>query len=552
MSQGILVFGASLLVLGLLDSNATAQRKGDLDYFPTERLEKMREVERYQFGIAEKFYRARNYDAATTEYQKYLTLYDRSDAAAHVLLKWSLCQVHLQKLNTAIKDGFQSVVDYFPESPDAIAASYYIATTYRQLGDIKKCKRAYRDVVTKHAGHLVAVRSINDLIGLAKTEEDKKTEISLLRNLTYDVDRKTSTQIASVCANASLTLSSHYFNEGTFSEGQKALEATYPEKTRLVEQIGQVASRAAAGVSGLIGTDETKPKGDRLADDAIKFIKDKTPDDQSDERLKATALSYWYMIVDITNRARRYDEIPKLYDQIGKEFGFTDDLYGRLAGWYAGQQKFDQARATYRKFENEVNGLYGVARIYRDYEKKYDQAVTVFNEILGRDEENKIRWLNEIASTYRTARNYPKIIETYRTLLTEDAERAGEYQLYIGDAHRDAGQLPEAIAQYRNSTSFPTNLWRIADVYERYQKDYTKARQTFGQIAASFEAHAAHALLRVADMSRALKQDEVAIKQFQLVCKRFPKTSFGSRAHNTLENQYGIVVKLGGTTGGKN
>ena len=543
-----------MFLLGLVvvanASVSSAQRQGDLEYFPTERLKKMREVERYQFGIADKFYRTKKWEVAAAEYEKYLTLYERSDAASHCLLKWSLCQVHMQKLNTAIKDGFQSVIDYWPESPDAVTAAYFIATTYRSLGDVKKAKRAYRDAITAHAGKLVAVRSINDLIGIARSEKDSKTEVSLLRNLTYDVDRKGSSQIANVCASASTALASIYFYRPSFVEAVKALETTYPEKTHLNELVGQVVSRGGAGVSSLISKDTTKTKGNRLADDTIGFIKAKMPA-QTDDALKAQALSFWYMIVDVTNRAQRFEEIPKLYDQIGKSFGFTDDLWGRLAGWYLGRQKYNEARATYRKFENEINGLSGVARVYRDYEKKYEEAVKVFNELLAKDDEHKVQWLNEIATTYRYAGKYPQVIETYRTLLVEDAKNAGTYQLYIGDAHRDSGQFPEAIAQYRNSSSFPANLWRIAYVYRHNIKEYSKARNTYAQIAASFEGDAPHALFEVAEMSRALSQNDSAIKQYQLVCKRFPKSGFGSRAHNRLENDYGIVVKLGGTTGGK-
>ena len=540
----------SLVILATSASVSVAQRPGDLDYFSTERLMKMREVERYQFNIADKFYRARNWEVAGAEFEKYLKLYERSDAASHCQLKWSLCQVQLQKLNTAIKDGFQSVIDYWPESPDATAAAYFIATTYRGLGDVKKAKRAYRDAITKHAGQLVAVLSINDLIAIARSEMDDKTEVSLLRNLTYDVDRKGSSQIAGVCSNASTTLASIYFNNASFLEGVKALETTYPEKTHLGDLVGQVASRSGTGVSSLIGKDTTKSKGDRLANETISFIKEKMPA-QTDDTLKAQALSFWYLVLDITNRAQRFDEIPKLYEQIGKSFGFTDDLWGRLAGWYLGRQKYADARATYRKFENEINGLGGVARVYRDYEKKYDEAVKVFNELLAKDDEHKVQWLNEIALTYRYAGKYPLVIETYRTLLVEDSKNSGNYQLYIGDAHRDAGQFPEAIAQFRNSSSFPANLWRIAYVYRHNIKEYSKARDTYGQIAASFEGDAPHALFEVAEMSRQLKQNDSAIKQYQLVCKRFPKSSFGSRAHNRLENDYGIVVKLGGTTGGK-
>ena len=39
---------------------------------------------------------------------------------------WSHCQFELRKVNTAIREGFQSVIDYWPESREAVFASYLV------------------------------------------------------------------------------------------------------------------------------------------------------------------------------------------------------------------------------------------------------------------------------------------------------------------------------------------------------------------------------------------------------------------------------------------
>ena len=85
-----------------------------------ERWAKLGEADRYQLNIAEKYYREQNWKAALAEYEKFLTLYEKSGGAPYAQLKWSICQVNLHKSNTAIKDGFQSVIDYWPDSPEAL------------------------------------------------------------------------------------------------------------------------------------------------------------------------------------------------------------------------------------------------------------------------------------------------------------------------------------------------------------------------------------------------------------------------------------------------
>ena len=137
---------------------ATAQTK--LDEMSLDRWEKLREVERYQLNIAEKYYKEKKYDVAMSEYEKYLSLYERSDAASFVQLKWSLCLNQLRKQNTAIKEGFQSVIDYWPESVDAPKASYLIGKTYFDIGRLSLGKQSYRQTIADYPKDPVAVTPV--------------------------------------------------------------------------------------------------------------------------------------------------------------------------------------------------------------------------------------------------------------------------------------------------------------------------------------------------------------------------------------------------------
>ncbi len=138
-----------LLCLGFA-SHCPAQ-SSQLHEMSLERWGQLREVERHQMKVAEKYFRERNWSVAADEYDKYLTLYEASDAASHALLKWALCQVEMRRQNTAINDGFRSVVDYWPDSDDAIAASYYVGKTLNDIGQSQKAKSALNVVATDHA-----------------------------------------------------------------------------------------------------------------------------------------------------------------------------------------------------------------------------------------------------------------------------------------------------------------------------------------------------------------------------------------------------------------
>ena len=101
---------SAIILVALTSSTATAQHR--LDEMSLERWAKLRETERYQLKIAEKYFREQNWKVASGEYEKYITLYENSEGAPYAQMKWSLAQVQLRKANTAIKDGFQSVIDY--------------------------------------------------------------------------------------------------------------------------------------------------------------------------------------------------------------------------------------------------------------------------------------------------------------------------------------------------------------------------------------------------------------------------------------------------------
>ena len=103
-----------------------AARLDYLEQMPLEAFAKLREIEKHQLKIAEKFYLKGEPKAAAAEYDKFLTLYERSAGGPYSLLMWAHCQVELRLVNTAVRDGFKSVIDYWPDSHEAVVSSFMI------------------------------------------------------------------------------------------------------------------------------------------------------------------------------------------------------------------------------------------------------------------------------------------------------------------------------------------------------------------------------------------------------------------------------------------
>ena len=57
----------------------------------------MREVERYQIKIAEKHFLKGSFKIALAEYEKFLTLYEKSAGAPYAQLMWSHTMMKLKK-----------------------------------------------------------------------------------------------------------------------------------------------------------------------------------------------------------------------------------------------------------------------------------------------------------------------------------------------------------------------------------------------------------------------------------------------------------------------
>ena len=529
---------ACLLVLWL----ATAAFAAPLDEMSLDRWKLLRETETYQLQIAEKYYREQNWKVALPEYEKFLTLHEKSAGAPYAQLKWSLCQVHLRKGNTAIKDGFQSVIDYWPESPEAIAAAYYIGRTYKDIGQIPNAKKAYKGVVAKHADHVAAAYAMTDLGEIAELERDKAAQIELWKKLTFDLKRNKDN--AGVCVRASQQLANHYFLAAAFDEAEKAVATSYKNE----QLVPHLVSFLKAPLSQLAGAAESKAKADSLATRAVAYLREKTPTDVADPEKKKLARQQWLFIAEVYAAARILDKVPETYEQIQKQFGAEDDTLARLAAWYKSQGKYEEARATYRRYANALEGLGQVAYSHREQNgAQPDPAVLVYRELLGRNPEGQVRWKSEIGATYRAARKFKEAIDQYSELLSLDSAHAESWRWQIATAHQEAGQYKEAIGHFRQCVNFPENVKQMAWCH-RQLKEYNEALLLYGQVVGGHAPSAPWAMLQLAYTREEAGQKEQAIKAFQQVCAKFPEDGHASAAHAHLQTKYKISVTLGGST----
>jgi len=245
----------------LIPCDARAER---LDQLALKRYPQVREAERYQLKIADQLYDKGEWKAAADEYEKFVTLYETSAVASYCQMKWAICQVNLKKTNTAIKEGFQTVIDYWPESPDAKASAYYIAHSLRSMGEVKKAKAAYKEVLQKYDASEAAAYAARDLVELARTEMDTGTQLAMMRRLTFDTKRD-DPYVAQVCVQTSRELAAVSFGEGAFDDGVKALTTTYTA----VDLPQQTLSLVMGPVRTLAADVKTAAQAEKLGDRTI-------------------------------------------------------------------------------------------------------------------------------------------------------------------------------------------------------------------------------------------------------------------------------------------
>ncbi len=501
--------------------------------------------QRWRINVAEKFYREKQYKVAAAEYEKFLKLYEKSEGAPFAQLKWSHCQIELRKQNTAIKDGYQSVIDYFPDSPEAPIAAFLIGRTYRDMGDTKLAKKAYAKATSTYPKHFAAVMARLDQVGIAAKEADLQTETAILRELSFDIERKGPT--VQPCQQAAMQLTHLLFRAGDFAEGLKAFATTTAHEENLPANLMHGNLGALPHIVGELtgSTDEAAKKlGEKLADAAAGWLKTHALEGLKDEKRKAKAIQAWYDAAEIRRVARQPDKQKVVYDEMLAALGVDDTLLGRIAQWQKDNKQFDQARTTYAKFKDTLEGRGQIANSYSE-ERQYDKAAQLYREIAASDTKTVPKWLSAAAIAYRNGNKPDLAIAVYTELLTVDAANADGYQFQMAETLFHAGRWKDSIARYRGTSNFPTNYQRMAQAH-RHLKEYNEAIGLYNQIIAASKDHASGALFQIAKTHEEAGKKEDAIKVFKQVCDQYANSGEASQAHAHLNQVYKITVTKGG------
>ncbi|YCM44539.1 tetratricopeptide repeat protein [Verrucomicrobiaceae bacterium 227] len=486
----------ALTLFAVLSSMAHAALT-TLQQIEVETFEKMREVERYQIKIAEKHFLKGDFKIALAEYEKFLTLYEKSPGAPYAQLMWSHTMMELKKPKSALRDGFQSVLDYWPKSNEATIAAYCMGDAYRTMGEVKQAQKSFRFLIKEYPDHEIAIRSRQDLLHYARLHKDMDERLDLLEQLTFRVKRTETSKDA--CIKASHELAELHCFAQKLDEGKKALATTYTGPALF----DQVFKLSAGTVEHLLKEDETKPAAQKLGDQLITELRAEMlvrPDISKD---------LLYRCSDLHDTLGRPADTWLVYDEIAKQFGLDDDLRGHQAKWSLAREKRDQARRIYGEFEDQITGQKAIAEMYLD-EGKINEAIAV-----------------------------------YRHLLEIDGDHSGDYFWATAGCYEKLSDWKKAIASYRQVDRFPSDYFAIANCHRRLGEQ-KEAIVLYNQIKV-VEESAPEATLQIGFTYEEAKEKEKAIRTFQLTCKRYPKSGQASKAHSHLQNKYKINVTLGGT-----
>ncbi len=459
-------------------------------------FEKMREVERHQLKIAEKHYTKGDFKIAMTEYEKFLTLYEKSAGAPYAQLMWSHCLIHLKKPVTAMREGFQSVIDYWPDSREATLAAYCIGDAFRRMGEVEKAKKAFHAVIKDYPGTDLALRSKLDLLHYAKLHKDQDQVLALLSDLTFKWKRTKASNEA--CVNASRELAALRFNAQDFDAGRRALATSYAGE-KLVQVVFDFTVKA---MRHLLKQEKTRPAALKLGDQLIaRLRKDSVEDPKEARRLL-------YRAAEIHAVLGRPSDVWNLYEEIAKRWGRADDILGRMAAWCRERDQRDKAARLYSEFENVVAGQEHIADMFKE-EGKFKEAIAV-----------------------------------YLKLIDLNGDMAANYLWEIGRCHEKMAEWKKAIAIYRQIDDFPGTHFAMANCHRKLNEQ-REAILLYNQCKVH-TASAPRASLAIGFTYEEAREREKAIRTFQLTCKRYPKSKEAGRAHAHLQNEYNINVTLGG------
>ena len=524
----IILFASFLLINQLYAASLSWTEQIEVDTYG-----KLRQVERYQLKIAENFYTKGEFVAAAAEYEKYITLYERSKGAAYAQLMWSHCQIKQRNVYTGIRDGLQSVIDYWPNSNEAKLAIFLIGKSYKNIGELKKADTAYRKTINNYPKDHIALLSKWDLIEIASIKKDQKSLNKIWNDIVFKTEKNKKNLL--YINKAADSLSKYYFNQSEFNKANFVLTETY-EGDKLNDAIYQNAKHA---VTSLCKNKATKSNGEILADKIILIIMESIDDARNKDLPEL-----FRRIARTHERAQRDDDVIKTYELMAKRLGMNDTIRGKIANWHSSKERYSKAKEIFAQFEDKTNGLKNIAQIWM-MQKQPKQAVQIYDRLIKTAPDNITNWKIAIAEIYSSTKDYEKAIDVYRELISLAPAKASDWYWAIGGTYEKTKMLKLAIQSYRNSDNYPQAYFQMAKCHRKLE-EYNEALILYKQALAT-ESAASDATIAIGYTYEEQSNKNNAIKWFQRTCKLFPRSRNASKAHSHLQKKYGISVTLGGS-----
>lgn len=468
------------------------------------RWERVSEEERHQLTKAERYFDAKEYKSALTEYELFLQLYRKSEVCSYVQLMYAECIRQSGRVNDAIEE-FRNVIDYFKDSIDAGAAQYSIGVCQTQSGDVEKAVDSFEAVIAKWPKE--------EFAGLARQEACTiYWRLGKIDKWAPHMEYLATGEYAdtqNLHRTAEHRLIMHRIVEGKLPEAR-----TLVRETKGKDPLVSFAERCADAfrpehIPSVYG-EKVKKTLPALATATVAFIEKQAA--SMTDPAQRPALDP--LNARIFARGGVVDKASERYAQLVKQFP-ENDVY-RLE--YA-----QHVRASGKRNEARL--------IYRDLKDQY---------VADR----------EIAESYGEENNWKSAIETYQAMLTKHPEKVGAIQWVLGETFRNQHRCQEAIAAYQQSQQEPEALFRIA-MCQTELKQYDAAIQTLVGVLNFFKESAPRAQYTMAGIYAAKGDKETAIKTLKTVGKVYLATSWAGRAHQDLSSIYGIDVTQGGAAAKK-
>lgn len=537
----------------------------------TDQFKKLDQFESFALQKADKVFNSekKEYKQAAAEYEAFVLDNPRSKVLPYALLRKARCIQLSNKRNAAIKE-YQELIDFFPDAVDfSGAAAFYIGQCHWENGDPDKALKAWAQMAEHpaYSKHFLAASGLNMLAENMLKQNQTEKAIGYFKQVAIDF-RKANPDAARHAIFDMVVpyyirtspdepkLRDFYLKTGGFENDPHKVEEDTTKDAHYWAKVRENVERQAQ-FTDLQADLRKKYFGYWAQQLAGKFPE--ADDYQID------AANYQFAA---DGDAARFSS--RLDDQFTKYQ--KDGDYARIVKFiqaYASQKNKVQeyyAKLDFSKMPNQL--IRHLIAILYDHVKDPTLAKNVFSQVRMGEMTDQERtdfahflWHKDGDLVKAVCAGMKDPVYGQMELLRyyhwkQDGEKGlplCEQVKGVPDYAKEAlwkkaefyhwkGQMPEAIAAYKEADNPPHNLFRISECFSKLGK-MDQAIEQLRQIQNFFQEQAPDAALRVAYIYRDAGQKDKFESALRAVLKKYPKSGQSSTAHQELE-------KMGARIGG--